>query len=248
MDLAGEAEVSTRHISFLENGRSKPSREMLLVLASVLELPLRERNTLLLAAGFAPAYRETDLAAPEMAQVRRTLQLMLDQAEPFGAVVMDSRWNLVMSNQAALRMTMMLARDPAALQALGPPNMMRLLFEPAGLRDSIVNWEEVARAIISRAHREVQLDRDVEQRRIFDEALSCPGVPADFRLVDIVEDPPILIPVHFRRGDFEARVFTTVTTLGTAQDITLQELRVEVFYPADEASERVLRAAGELAV
>jgi transcriptional regulator with XRE-family HTH domain len=246
MDLAGEAEVSTRHISFIETGRSKPSREMVLILASVMELPLRERNTLLLAAGFAPAYRETDLESPEMAQVKKTLELILKQAEPFGAVVMDRRWNIVMSNDAATRMTALLSSDMATLMGLGIPNMMRLLFHPAGLRNSIVNWEEVARAIIGRAHKEVQLDQDPAQRNIFEEALACPGVPEDFRAVDIVDDPPLLIPIHFRRDEFDARVFTTITTLGTAQDVTLQELRVEVFYPADEASERMLRAAAEL--
>jgi transcriptional regulator with XRE-family HTH domain len=241
LELAGEAEVSTRHISFIETGRSRPSREMILILASVLEVPLRERNTLLLAAGFAPAYKESDLNAPEMAQVKRTLQMMLDQAEPFGAVVMDSRWRMLMSNRAATAMTSMLAGDVATMMSLGEPNMLRLLCHPAGLRESIVNWEEVARTVLERAQREAALDQAPAQRALIEEVLGYPEMPAELRVVGFGASPPILIPVHFRRGSFEAKVFTTVTTLGTAQDITLQELRVEVFYPADEASELSLR-------
>lgn len=242
LELAGEAEVSTRHISFIETGRAKPSREMLLVLASVLEVPLRERNTLLLAAGFAPAYRETELDAPEMKQVKRTLELMLGQAEPFGAVVMDSRWKMLMSNDAATRMTMMLAADLPTVLGLGEPNMLRLLCHPAGLRDAIANWDAVARSVLERAHREAYLDQDPRFTALLDEVLGYEGMPAHLRVGSLSEAPDILIPVHFRRGDFEARVFTTVTTLGTAQDITLQELRVEVFYPADAESEAALRA------
>ena len=245
LDVAGDAEISTRHLSFVETGRSKPSREMVLILASVLEVPLRERNTMLVAAGYAPVYRETDLAAPEMAQVRKILDLMLKQAEPYGALVLDSRWNLLMSNDGATRTTVLLAEDPAATLALGPPNLLRLLFHPKGVRNSIANWEEVARATIGRAHREAALEGSSELRAILDEILDYPDVPSDFRSVDLVEDPPLLIPVHFRREGFEARVFSTVTTLGTAQDITLQELRVEVYYPVDDASDRAIRALAQ---
>lgn len=246
MDVAGEAEISTRHLSFVETGRSHPSREMVLILASVLEVPLRERNTLLVAAGYAPAYRETNLDAPEMAQVRKTLDLMLKQAEPFGALVLDSRWNLLMSNDGATRTTAMLAEDPMATLAGGPPNLLRLLFHPKGIRGSIANWEEVARSTIGRAHREATIEGSSELRDVLEEVLDYPEVPADFRSIDLVEDPPLLIPVHFRKDGFEARVFSTVTTLGTAQDITLQELRVEVYYPADEASDRAIRALAEM--
>lgn len=242
LDLAGEAEVSTRHISFIENGRSKPSREMVLLLSSVLEVPLRERNTMLLAAGFAPAYRETDLDAPEMAQVKRTLDLMLTNAEPFGAVVMDRRWDLVMSNEAATRTTALLCDDPTKVLAAGKPNMMRILFHPAGLRASIANWHEVAREVLGRAVREAHTSGLSEQRAVLDEVLRYPDIPADLRSVDLGQAPAILVPVIFRKGAFEASVFSTITTLGTAQDITLQELVIEVFYPADAASEAALRA------
>jgi transcriptional regulator with XRE-family HTH domain len=245
MDVAGEAEISTRHLSFVETGKSQPSREMVLILASVLEVPLRERNALMVAAGYAPVYRETDLEAPEMEQVRKTLDLVLAQAEPYGALVMDSRWNLLRSNDAATRITALLAEDAMATLVGGAPNLLRLMFHPKGVRNAIVNWDEVARATIGRAQREVRLEGDAELQKILDEVLGYPDVPTNFRALDLMEDPPILIPVHFRKGDFEARIFSTVTTLGTAQDITLQELRIEVFYPADEASERAMRSLAE---
>ena len=244
--LAEEAEVSTRHISFMETGRSKPSREMVLVLASVLELPLRDRNALLLSAGYAPAYQEGNLDSPEMRPVVRALKFMLAQANPYGAVVLDGAWDILMSNDAATRFTQRLVRDPAALLALGNLNMLRTLFHPAGIRDTIVNWEEVARSTIGRVHRE--LHHRADDRRmaaLLDEVLTYPDVPRDFRQLDLSERPNLLIDVHFRHDGFEARTFSTITTLGTAQDVTLQEICIEMFFPADDASDAAMKALAE---
>lgn len=242
MALASEAEVSTRHISFVETGRAKPSREMILILASVMNVPLRERNAILTAAGFTPAYRTTDLSAPEMAPVRRALDFILKAQEPYGALVLDRRWDILMSNQGGTRMTSLLVPDPAPMLADGPPNLLRLLLHPLGLRRSISNWEEVARVTLQRAHRELAVENDDALREVMDQALAYPGVPKDFRSIDVVDVPPILYPIEFAVFGQNIRMFTTITTLGTAQDITLQELRVECFFPADEASELALRA------
>lgn len=241
--LAEEAEVSTRHISFMETGRSKPSREMVLILASVLDLPLRDRNGLLLAAGYAPAYQHSDLEDPDMRPVLRALQFMLKQANPYGAVVLDGAWDILLSNDAALKFTQHFVRDAQALQAMGPPNMLRLLCHPAGVRHAIVNWEEVARATIGRVHRE--LHHRTDDRRmsaLLDEVLEYPGIPRDFRRLDLAERPTLLIPVHFRRDDHDIRTFSTITTLGSAQDVTLQEICIEIFFPADDASDAAMQA------
>src|SRR5262245_38566104 len=139
LGLALEAEISTRHLSFLETGRTQPSREMVLLLARVLEVPLRGRNELLTAAGYAPVYRETGLDAPEMAQVKQALGFMLRQQEPFPAMVLDRHWNILLTNDA-MGKVMGLFLDPAATAALGPANAMRLSYHPQALRPYIVNW------------------------------------------------------------------------------------------------------------
>ncbi|MEM6990887.1 MAG: helix-turn-helix transcriptional regulator [Myxococcota bacterium] len=241
--LGQEAEVSTRHISFMETGRSKPSREMVLVLASVLELPLRDRNALLLSAGYAPAYHESDLGADEMRPVVRALQFMLKQANPYAAVVLDGAWDILMSNAAAQTFTAKFVRDPAALLGAGKPNMLRLLFHPAGARDAVVNWSEVAQSVIGRVHRELHHRADDPRlASLLDEVLAYPGVPRDFRRFDLADHPALLIPIHFRHGDIELQTFSTITTLGSAQDVTLQEICIESFFPADDASDAALHA------
>lgn len=241
LELAIDAEVSTRHLSFLETGRSRPSAEMLLVLASVLEVPLRERNALLAAAGFAPAYRETDLSAPEMAPVRTILDFMLRQAEPYGAVVIDGSWNLLEANPPAKLFTEMFVVDREAVLADGPPNLLRLLLHPLGVRRRCGNWETLARAMVGRVHRELAVGHDDRLARLLDQVLGYDGVPGDWRVFDIEQPSSLLLPMHMVLGSQELRLYTTVTSLGTAQDITLSELRVESFFPADEASDVLLR-------
>ena len=242
LDLALDAEVSARHLSFLETGRSKPSREMLLILASVLEVPLRERNALLAAAGFTPAYRETDLSAPEMAPVRTILDFMLRHAEPYGAVVVDGCWNLLQANGPASIFTQTFVADPMAILALGPPNLLRLLLHPQGIRERCANWETLARAMVGRVHRELAVGHDGALARVLDEVLAYEGVPGDWRTLDVEEPSSLLLPMHMKHGEYDLRLYTTIASLGTAQDITLQELRVETFFPADPDSDRQLIA------
>lgn len=242
LELALEAEVSTRHLSFLETGRSQPSAQMLLVLASVLEVPLRDRNALLGAAGFAPAYRETDLEAPEMAPVRTILDFMLRQAEPYGAVVVDGRWNLLEANAPAKRFTELFVVDRQAVLEDGPPNLLRLLLHPRGVRERCANWETLARAMVGRVHRELAVSHDAALARLLDEVLAYEGVPHDWRKFDVQQPSSLLLPMHMVLAEHELRLCTTLTSLGTAQDVTLSELRVETFFPADEASDALLRA------
>lgn len=240
MDLAFAAEVSTRHLSFVETGRSQPSRELLLVLGSVLDLPLRDRNAVLVAGGFAPAYRETDLSAPEMGPVRQAIDFILRSTEPHGAVLVDGRWNLLQANRPASLFTQRFVVNPEEACGGQPPNLLRLLLHPAGIRDHCSNWTEVAQAMISRVHREVSMGEDRDLAKLVDEVLSYPGVPKNFRAVDVQQAPPLLIPMNMHADGVELRLFTTITTVGTALDVTLQELRIESFFPADAATAAVI--------
>jgi transcriptional regulator with XRE-family HTH domain len=238
LELAMRAGFSARHVSFIETGRTKPSREALLAIAESLEVPLRERNRLLEAAGFAHVYRQTPLDAAEMAHVRSVLQFILDRHEPFGAVLLDRYSNLMMANAAASRMLGALI-DPSLLAP--SPNLLRMVCHPLGLRSAIVNWDEVARHLVGRAERELNYPGDDPV---------AADLLAELRgYVGAVRHPPsahgpadLLLPVHIRKGELDVRLFSTIMTLGTPQDVTLQELRVETFFPADEAAAASLDA------
>ena len=244
--LSLEAEVSARHLSFLETGRTGPSREMVLHLSSALDVPLRERNRLLQAAGYAPAYRETGLSDPAMAHMVGALRLILKQHEPFAARAMDRHWNLVMVNEAYVRALALVFGAPcplAAYDVLPEPriNVLRVLFDPDGLRPHVVNWDEVARDVLARVAREAALDGDGETRALLSDLVRASGMPATEALVP--PDPPTLvIPLEIRMGGQLMRFFTTIATLGAPQDITLAELRIEAFHPADAATEARVRA------
>ncbi len=239
--LAVEAEISSRHLSFVETGRAQPSREMVLLLAGVLEVPPRARNELLAAAGYAPIYRETGLEAPELAQVRRALDFMLRQQEPYPGLVIDGHWNILMSNAATERL-IGLFLDPAALAAVGPPNAMRLTYHPQGLRPFILNWEATAGALIQWLHRDmVRGIGDDETGRLLEELLAYPDVPRQWRMLDVDASAAPFLAVELAKGDVHVRFFSTLTSLGVPYDITLQELRVECFFPADPPSEALMR-------
>jgi transcriptional regulator with XRE-family HTH domain len=240
--LAEQAEVSTRHISYLENGRAQPSREMVLVLASALDVPLRDRNALLIAAGFAPLYRESGIAEPQMAHVRRALDFILERQEPFPALVVNRRWDLLLTNRGAQQLLRHLPLDLASLGALAR-NTMHMLFHPGGLRRYVVNWEEVSRVVMARLLHEAQHDAQGEELRpLVDALMAYPDMPKSHREPSPAHASQVLIPVHTRHAGVELRMFTTVTTLGTPLDITAQELRIECYYPADDATETWLRA------
>ena len=238
--LAHEADVSPRHICFLETGRAKPSREMVMLLSKVLDVPLRERNALLLAAGFAPMYAESQLDAPQLRAVQTALLAILRQQEPFPAVVMNRHWDLVQGNDAARRFFALLLGEQVAA---GPSNVVRLMFDPNGLRPRVENWEVVAETLLQRVHREaVGGVPDATTEALLTEVLAYPGVPQHLRRLNLAAPSVPVIPICFRRGDRVFNYFSAVTTLGTPQDVTLQELRIEAFFPADAATEAHARA------
>lgn len=233
--LASEAEVSTRHVSYLENGRAQPSRDMVLVLASALEIPLRERNLLLHAAGFAPAYGESDYDSPDMAQVRAAVDFLLQRHEPHAAIAVDVLWNLRIMNGAAQRLFgAMLAPCPELPRLM--QNAALLLLHPTALRPYVSNWEEVAAYLVDRLRREAARHRPEETQALLTELASFPDVP--MRVLEPVPKGRLLLPVHLRKGDLALSFFTTITTLGTPLDVTAQELRVEAYFPADDATAR----------
>lgn len=243
--LAVEAEVSSRHVSFLETGRAQPSREMVLLLAEVLEVPLRDRNELLTAAGYAPLYRETDLDAPAMTQLHRALDFILRQQEPYPTLVLDRHWNVLKVNTGSARFQSYFL-NPMAVKALGPPNAMRLMFHPRALRPYIVNWEATAASLIQWLHRDaINEFGGAETRSLLEELLAYPDVPRHWRALDRTVSPVPFLAIHFRKHELNLRFFTTLTSLGTPYDITLQGLRIESFFPADEATEAGLRRLGK---
>lgn len=239
--LAMEAEISPRHLSFVETGRGHPSREMVLLLAGTLDVPARACNDLLAAAGYAPIYRESGLDTPEMAQFRRALDFILRQQEPYPAIVLDRHWNIVLGNEGSGRLMGVLL-DPAAADVLGaPPNALRLICHPQALRPSIVNWEATAAALIQWLHRDLLRSADTELRRLLDELLAYPDVPHNWRTLDLDAPTAPFLAIEMQKGDAHFRFFTTLTTLGTPYDITLHELRVESFFPADDATDGAMR-------
>ncbi|MEZ4403824.1 MAG: helix-turn-helix transcriptional regulator [Kofleriaceae bacterium] len=238
--LAARAGVSTRHLSFIETGRSRPGRDVLLALAGALDVPLRDQNQLLLAAGLAPGFTSAALDGDELAMVRRALDHALGHHEPYPAVVCDRLWNLVRINRAATRMLAELASGPPAPEV--GPNLVLALLHPAAWKPAIVNWDEVAGDVCERLHRDcaaAPTDRGLAELRA--RALAVPGVPARWRSPRLAAVAPFAT-VHLRRGPIELRLFTMVTTLGTPLDVTAAELRIESYFPADDASDRVLRS------
>jgi len=246
--LAVDAEISSRHLSFIETGRAQPSRDMVMLLTRVLDVPPRGRNDLLTAAGYAPVYRETGLEAPEMADVRRALDFIMRQQEPYPGLVIDGHWNILMTNGGARRL-MGLFLDADAVAAVGGrPNAMRLFYHPRGMRPYIVNWEATAAGLIQWLHRDLARGiGDAETSRLLEELLSYPDVPQKWRTLDLDAAPVPFLGVELRRGNTNVTFFSTLTTLGVPYDITLHELRVECFFPADRESETLLRTLGDSA-
>lgn len=227
--------MTPRHVSFVESGRARPSREMVEALARALDVPLRERNQLLLAAGYAPLYRETGVDEPAMAQIRAALDQVLRHHEPFPAVVMDRHWDILMANVAATAMfAWLLGRE----RSERPANVLRLMFDPDGLRPFVANWEQVAEALVQRVHREaIGGVPDASTASLLQELLALPGVPDRWRAPDLTAAPLPVIPVEFRKGRLAVSYFSMVTTVGTPQDVTAEEIRLVSFFPADQATE-----------
>lgn len=236
LELSIQAEISTRHLSFVETGRSTPSREMVLRLAERLDLPLRERNRLLLAAGYAPAYAETALDAPQMAAVRAAVRQVLAGHEPYPAVVVDRGWNMLDANASLALFTNLVAPDLLA----APANVLRISLHPDGLAPHIVNLGEWRGHLLSRLRRQVELTGDAELTVLEAELR---GYPCDSPEpeIDLPGPGEIVVPLRLRHDSGELVFFSTIATFGTPLDITLAELSIESFYPANEHTASVLR-------
>jgi transcriptional regulator with XRE-family HTH domain len=228
LDLSMDTGFSQRHVSFVESGRSVPSRDFLSVVSDALNIPMRERNALLLASGFAPQYSEQGVDAEQMAIVTRAIDRMLRQHEPHPALVLDRYWNVVRTNEAAPRFFgsfIDLSKRPK------PRNLLELMFDPTGLRPFVEEWERVAAGLLQRVRREaVGQVLDTKLRELLSRLREYPGVTA-------LKPPPApqspVLPIVFRRGKERLSYFSLITTVGTPQCITAQELRVECMFPTD---------------
>jgi transcriptional regulator with XRE-family HTH domain len=245
--LATAAVCSQRHLSFLELGRTRPSREMVLRLSTALDMPLRQANELLLAAGYAPAWSEADLGAMSLAPIRSALDFMLAQQEPFPAVVVDRRWNLLQANKGAVAMVEFLVGPVKPGTAI---NLADALVGPDVLRPHLTNWAEVVRYFVRSVEADAAVDGTTLTATLLQRLLRYPGVKAAMvQAMPADGDGPIL-PMLFQKGATSLRLFTTIATLGTPRDVTLQELRVESFFPMDDETRDVFRkwALGQPAV
>jgi transcriptional regulator with XRE-family HTH domain len=232
MALASDAAVSTRYLSFIETGRARPSREMVLHLAEELQVPLRERNGLLMAAGYAPFFPQHSLEDEEMAPVREALDHFLEAHHPYPAAAVDRHWNLVAANEGIDRLT-----DGVAPELLEPPaNAFRIALHPDGMAPRILNFEEWSGYLIARVSRQAALTGDPQLQELYNELSQYPGVSAE-RHIDGSE--PVLMH-RLRLADRDLSFFSTVTTFGTATDITLAELTLEAFYPANAETKKFL--------
>ncbi|WP_327092855.1 helix-turn-helix transcriptional regulator [Nonomuraea sp. NBC_01738] len=237
LDLAIEAEVSSRHISFLETGRAGPSREMVMRLAEELDVPLRHRNRLMVAAGFAPVFRERDVSAPEMEVVRQALDKILAGHLPYPALVVDAQWNLVAANAAAA-----MFMDGVPPELLEPPvNVMRLSLHPQAMGGRLLNLPEVRARLLHQLRRQAEVSGDGVLAELHDElaAYTYPGV--ELNVAHVPGPGDILLPMRVRHGDAVLSMFTTIATFGTPVDVTVSELAIETFWPADEETTKAFR-------
>ncbi|MGN2249243.1 helix-turn-helix domain-containing protein [Frateuria sp. GZRe14] len=235
LDLASGAEISTRHLSFVESGRANPSRDMILHLAEYLDVPLRERNALLVAAGFAPAFRERALDDPALASARATIDLLLKGLEPYPALAVDRYWQLVASNQATLRLL-----GGVAPELLEPPvNVLRLSLHPAGLAPRIRNLGQWRAHLLHRLRQQIDASHDPQLIALLRELQALP-VPEATPGADIASS--IAVPMQLEVDGHVLSMLSTTTVFGTPVDITLAELALESFVPADAATAERLRA------
>ena len=244
LDLALTAGVSQRHLSYLESGRAKPSRNMILQLSETLEVPLRERNDWLTAAGFAPVFRARALDDPQMVQVMGAVRLMLTNHEPFPAIALDRAWNIRMANAPFDMLTATIGAD--LWQRIARPgrederNLMRLFFHPEGIRPFVTNWRALAPLLWHRARREAETLGGQEMKEVLLELADHQDAETLWAAEDAALVP--VLPLTMEKDGVKISLFTVIATFGTAQDITTDELRIESLFPADEATEHLFRS------
>jgi transcriptional regulator with XRE-family HTH domain len=238
LQLAAAADCSQRHISFLELGRTQPSREMLRRLSVALGLSFRQSNDLLLAAGFAPIWSDTPFDAETLAPIRQALDFMLEQQEPYPAVVVDRRWNLLQANKGAVAMVEFLVGPLTPGAAI---NLADALVAPDLLRRYLTNWQEVVAYFVRSVEADAAADATEETATLRDRLLSYPGVQESLATPSAETVAAPILPMRFAKGQVSLELFTTLTILGMPQDATLQEMRIESFFPLNEATRRVFR-------
>ncbi|TKC92611.1 helix-turn-helix transcriptional regulator [Trinickia terrae] len=241
--LASEAEISTRHLSFVESGRALPSREMVMHLAERLDVPLRSRNALLVAAGYAPLFRERPLSDPQLAAARQAVDLVLKGHEPYPALAVDRHWTMVAANRAVA--PLVARADPKLLT--GPVNVLRLSLHPDGLAPHIINWHAWREHVIGRVQRQAEASGDAALAALAGELSAYPAPPhAGAHEQDAPSDVnQIAVPFRLATDLGVLSFFSTTTVFGTPVDVTLSELAIEAFFPADEETARALRARAE---
>jgi transcriptional regulator with XRE-family HTH domain len=240
LDLAGDAEISTRHLSFLETGRSKPSRDMILHLAECLDVPLRERNGLLVAAGFAPIYAQHDFAGNGASAIREAVDQILSAHEPYPALAMDRHWNMVAANRVV---PMMLGGiDPDLLQP--PINLLRLSLHPRGLAPRVANFTQWRDHLLDRLRRQIEVTADPELTGLYDEAKRYQPPEPVAEEQDPRDDTinTLIVPLVLKTDAGILRFISTTTVFGTPVEVTLSELAIETLLPADHATGEILQS------
>jgi transcriptional regulator with XRE-family HTH domain len=238
LDLAHVADVSTRHLSYVETGRASPSRDLVLRLLNRLDIPMRERNALLVAAGFAPMYRESSLDAPDMTAARAAVQRILDSHEPWPALAMDRHWNLVMSN----RMVPLLLAGISPERLQPPINVLRLSLHPQGLASRIGNLNQWREHLFERLRQQIHTTGDDTLAALLAELKAYPGQDSAKALALPGEHHGVLMPFRFDTPQGTLHLVSTTTVFGSPVDITLQELAMETFFPMDDASAALLHS------
>jgi len=240
LELSLRCDVSQKHISFLEQARNAPSKVMVMLICEALDIPLRERNNLLLAAGFAPGYRESELGAPELAAVDQALTMMLNQQEPYPAMVVDNEYRVLRTNTGAVKlMALLYDVDRPEEMPASAANLLHGLFAPDGYRDCIRNWEELAPCILKRLQAEAYGHGGNPQlQEMLEELTAYPSVPEDWKQHMPGERMAPAMTVDISKNGINLSFFSTIATLGTPQDVTLQEIRIESWFPADDETQQ----------
>lgn len=243
LDLALTSGVSQRHVSFLESGRARPSRGMILRLTETLEVPLRERNEWLTAAGFAHAFRARMMDDPQMGQVMAAVRMMLANHAPFPAIAVDRAWNIRMANAPFEMLAAIIGDDVWARVGGGERNLMRLFFHPGGIRPMVTNWEAIAPLLWRRAQREAEALGGDDMKSVLAELAPFQDASTLWSAEDAALVP--VLPLEMAMNGVRVSLFTVIATFGTAQDVTADEMRIECFFPADESTEALFRGASQ---
>ena len=245
LDLALESGLSPRHLGFVETGKAQASREAIARLAGALALPLRERNALLRAAGYAPSYAERELAAPELERFAQAIDLILQHQEPYPAFLINRHFDVVMANAAAARVNAYLMQGRQSRHS----NLLHQVFDPDDFRAVIVNWSELAAKFLRLLQEElVSVPSDRRARELLDQIMLYPGVPEEWRRRELGSEPEAVLTMTFQSPAGPIRFFETITTFATPRDVTLDELRIDCCFPADDRTARICAqlAAGEV--